>query len=130
MPFGNNNIQYYDFTSPVLSIISDTEGADKVCARSGSHNLQISRHCRTCNVNSPNLDNERCNSIYQKFHDMYNIALNGSQDERKLFSQHAVFNAFYNANFCGQIYGLLCFTPPNILHVIRKELLNGLSKLY
>ena len=44
---------------------------------------KFSRQCRICNVNSLNLDSERYNFNYLKFHDVYHIALNESEDEQK-----------------------------------------------
>ena len=121
IPFkGNNNLQYFDITCPVLYIISDTEGADKICGRYGSHRIEVSRHCRMCNVDGENLDNEKCNFTYLKFSDMHQIALHGDKDERKKYSQHKVANAFHDVTFGVQDYGLLHSTPPDILHVVRK----------
>ena len=120
IPFKDNTIQHFDIVCPLLYVIADTEGADKICGRYGSHNLAIQRHCRMCDVNSDNLDNENheCNYLY--FDDMNHIAINGTEEERKQYSQHQVLNAFQKIDFGGQKYGLLSCTPPDILHVIRK----------
>ena len=119
IPF-KNKVQYFDIVCPILYIIADTEGADKICGRYGSHNLKIQRHCRMCDVNSANLDNEKYDCTYLRFADMHSIATNGTDEQRQMYSQHEVTNAFYNINFGGQEYGLLGCTPPDILHVVRK----------
>ena len=66
IPF-NNKVQYFDIVCPILYIIADTEGADKICGRYGSHNLKIQRHCRMCDVDSANLDNKEYNCTYLGF---------------------------------------------------------------
>ena len=56
------------------------------------------------------------------------IATNGTDEQRKMYSQHEVTNAFYNINFGGQEYGLLGCTPPDILHVVRKGIVEWTVK--
>ena len=119
--FDNKIIQYYDITCPVLYVIADTEGADKICGRYACHNIgMVQRHCRMCNVNSENLDNPTFNYEYLKFSDMHHIALHGTKEQRVQYSQHDINNAFHAVNFGGQERGLLFATPPDILHVVRK----------
>ena len=102
IPFHANKVQYFDIACPVLYIIADTEGANKICGRYGSHNLKIQRHCRMCDVDSDNLDNEKFNCTYLRFANMHAIATNGTDEQRKLYSQHEVTNAFYNISFGGE----------------------------
>ena len=45
-----------------------------------------------------------------------------------MYSQHEVTNDFYNINFGGQEYGLLGCTPPDILHVVRKGIVEWTVK--
>ena len=73
-----------------------------------------------CDVDSKNLDNEKYNFQYLKFCDMHQIAMQGTLEQQVQYSQHAVCNAFHTVNFGGQDYGLLFATPPDILHVVRK----------
>ena len=58
IPFNANKIEYFDIVCPVLNVIADTEGADKICGRYGSHNLKTQRHCRMCYVDSNNFDDK------------------------------------------------------------------------
>ena len=119
--FDNKTICRYDISCPVLYVIADTEGADKICGRYACHNVgKVQRHCRMCDVDSDNLDNPTYICTYLKFSDMHQIALHGTQDERKQYSQHDIVNAFHAVNFGGQKNGLLSATPPDILHVVRK----------
>ena len=112
--------QYFDIVCPILYIIADTEGADKICGRYGSHRLEVSRQCRMCDVDGENLDNENYSCTYLKFCDMHHIALNGTDEERKQYSIHQVANAFHNITFGLKEYGILHSTPHDILHVVRK----------
>ena len=80
----------------------------------------VQRHCRMCNVNSDNLDNPAFNYEYLKFSDMHHIALHGSKEQRVQYSQHDINNAFYGVNFAMKDGELLYSTPPDILHVVRK----------
>ena len=57
IPFkGNNNLQSFGIACPVLYIILDTEGANKICGRYGSHRIEVSRQCRMYDVDGANLD--------------------------------------------------------------------------
>lgn len=120
--FDNKIDHHHDISCPVLYVISDTKGADKICGQYGSHNLKIQCHCRMCDVNSENLDNPIYNFNYLKFSNLHHIALHGTEEERRKFSQHEINNAFYNVNFGGQDKGLLFATPPDILHVLQKSI--------
>ena len=51
---------------------------------------------------------------------MHHIALHGSVEQRVQYLQHDITNAFHNINFGGQEHGILFATPPDILHVVRK----------
>ena len=51
---------------------------------------------------------------------MHQIALHGTKEQRIQYSQHDINNAFYRINFAVQDKGLLFSTPPDILHVVRK----------
>jgi len=118
--FDQQEAKHYNIACPVLYIIADTEGADKICGRYGSHQLEVQRHCRMCDVNSKNLDNEKYTCKYLCFNDMHEIAMNGTKKQSKKYSQHQVYNAFMKVDFGNQQYGLLHCTPPDILHVVRK----------
>ena len=83
---GENNIQCFEITCSILYIISDAEGADKICGRYGFHRIKVSRHYKIYDVAEKNLDNKTCNFIYLKFSDMHQIALHGNKDERKKYS--------------------------------------------
>ena len=100
LPIGKNNNQKFDIACPILYIISDTEGADKICGRYGSHQLEVKRHCCMCDVNGENLDNEKYNFTYLKQSDMHHNAMHGTDEQQQLYSQHKLLNAFHNINFC------------------------------
>ena len=51
---------------------------------------------------------------------MHQFAMQGTKDEQDNYLQHAVCNAFHKVNFGGQDCGLLFATLPDILHVVRK----------
>ena len=81
-----------------------------------------------CDVDGENLDKETCNFTYLKFSNMHQIALHGDKDERKKYSQNKVSNAFHDITFGIHIYGLLHSTPPDILHVVRKGIVEWYVK--
>ena len=81
-----------------------------------------------CDVDSNNLDEENYDYTYLTFADMHTIATNGTDEERQKYSQHEVINAFHNISFGGQEYGLLACTPPDILHVVRKGIVEWSAK--
>merc|ERR1711884_690327 len=54
--------------------------------------------------------------------------MQGTMDQQFKYSQHAVCNAFHLVNFGGQDRGLLFATPPDILHVVRKGIVEWSAK--
>ena len=59
---------------------------------------------------------------------MHQIAMQGTAEQQFKYSQHAVCNAFHLVNFGGQDRGLLFATPPDILHVVRKGIVEWSAK--
>ena len=98
--FEDNSIHHFDISCPVMYIISDTEGADKICGRYACRVVgNVKRHCRMCDVDSKNLDNEKYNFQYLKFCDIHQIAMQGTLEQQVKYSQHAIYNAFHAVNF-------------------------------
>ena len=60
---------------------------------------------------------------------MHHIVLYGTNVQILKFSQHELANALNNVNFSGQEYGLLRCTPPDILHVVEKGIVEQSIKL-
>ena len=54
--------------------------------------------------------------------------MQGTVEQQLQYSQHAVCNEFHLINFGGQECGLLLATPPDILHVVRKGIVEWSAK--
>ena len=112
--FEDNSIHHFDISCPLMYIILDTEGADKICGQYACHTVgEVKSHCRICDVDSKNLDDENYNFQYLKICDMHQISVQGTLEQQVQYSQHAVCNAFHAVNFGGQDYGLLFATSIN-----------------
>ena len=73
-----------------------------------------------CDVNGINLDKEEIKFKYLAFEDMHHIAINGTDETGEQYSVHNVVNASHDVHLGHGRYGLLHSTPPDVLHVIRK----------
>ena len=65
IPIGPNGSTVVDLIMPMLYIIQDMEEGDKLCGRFGTHQKQVKRHNRACNVNFNSLSNPwvRCKFV-------------------------------------------------------------------
>lgn len=59
---------------------------------------------------------------------MHQIAMQGTAEQQIQYSPHVVYNAFHAVNFGGKDCGFLFATLLDILHVIRKRIVEWLAK--
>jgi hypothetical protein len=107
---------------PVLFIIGDTEGHDKMCGKYLSRTSKVNRLCRYCNCGTDDTDNPRIKSEYTKSDDIQKLVLNQDHHGLKSISYHFLLNGFRHLTFCDNKRGINGSTPAELLHVWEKGL--------
>ena len=61
IPIGQNCFVTVDIICSLLYIVSDTEGADKMCGKYCCYeNHKVQQQCRICNVQNTEISNPQC----------------------------------------------------------------------
>ncbi len=104
---------------PILFIVGDTEGHDRLCARYNSRAHGVARLCRHCTT--PTLETSNLDYPWDLIvpHDITSLVDEEDFGGLKAISQHYVRNAFYEG-IClgGHPNGIHGITPGEPLHVI------------
>ena len=128
LPIGPNRNLRVDVVCPLLYVIADTEGADKICGRYVCYSRSIARRCRVCNVMADDLSNPDCNYDTNDSCALTATQKNGSKEDCQNLSMHQVDNAFGSINMGGPSNGIFTATPPDMLHVVRKGVMERLVR--
>ena len=129
LPIGPNRSLRVDIVCPLLYVISDTEGADKICGRYVCYSRSIARRCRVCNVLDDDLSNPDCSYNTNDSVSLIATQQHGSKEDCRNLSVHQVDNAFCSINMGGPSNGIFTATPPDMLHVVRKGMMERLVRL-
>jgi hypothetical protein len=104
---------------PILFIVGDTEGHDRLCGRYNSRAHGVARLCRHCTT--PTLQTSNLDYAWDLIspHDITSLVDADDHDGLKSISQHYVRNAFYDG-IClgGHPHGIHGITPGEPLHVV------------
>ena len=106
--------------TPLLFVIADGECADLIVGRYGSHNLNVKRICRRCDVKSDQLSNPRAK--YKLLKQRYINILVARQNKLHLkeISQHGNYNAFMDVFFGILGIGIVDSLPNDLMHMLRQ----------
>jgi hypothetical protein len=118
-----NDSEFVDvhFIIPVLFLIGDTEGHDKMAGRYLSRN-RIKRLCRYCDISYDDSDNPDFEYTYSN-HDLLEYTTdNTTKEDLKNMSIHGVTNAWKEIIFCDPVRGLFGALCADILHCIQHGL--------
>ena len=122
---GSTEMEEVFFKIPVLYIIGDTEGHDKICGRYLSRS-NIACLCRCCNIPFGETDNPEYKFKYHKHDKIMKLVNNKTQKQLKQYSMHKLSNAWKNIMFCDinrGLYGALC---GDLLHCLQHGLFSYL----
>ena len=115
---------------PVLFIIGDTEGHDKLCGRFSSRR-NPPRLCRCCTVPFKDTDDPHANYRYQKCLPIQRLVENGCEKELKSMSFHCVKNVWSDVKFCDSQRGIYGATLAELLHCLQQGIFEyGIKALY
>ena len=117
----SNQIYDCNLKIPVLYIIGDTEGLDKLCGRYTSRN-NIQRPCRCCDCPFDETDNPEYKCKFNNHKKMMKQVAKGTKDTLKEISQHRLSNAWENVQFCDNERGLFGAVCGDILHCLQHGL--------
>ena len=126
LPIGPHRNLRVDIVCPLLYVIADTEGADKICGRYVCYSMPIARRCRVCNVTDESLSDPNCDYVINNSQTFHDTQQHGSKDDCRNLSVHQGKNAFSSINMGGVSNGIFTATPPDMLHVVRKGLMERL----
>ena len=127
LPIGRNRNINVDIVCPVLYVIADTEGADKMCGRYICYSRPISRRCRVCDVSEEGFSNPEASYTIADSVQLTQTQSSGDKEMCSLSSVHHVNNAFRQLDMGGSSNGIFTATPPDVLHVVRKGLMERLA---
>ena len=128
VPLGPHKSMWVDIVCPLLYVIADTEGADKMCGRYICYQ-KIRRRCRVCDVNEEEFVKPDCMYTLTNSLEMTTFQSEGNVQQCQEYSMHVVDNAFHNLNMGAATNGIFTATPPDVLHVVRKGLVEEMVKL-
>ena len=94
------------FKLPVLFIVGDTEGHDKMCGKFLSRTNRIPRLCRYCDC--PTDSTDVTTQLYPATLGpvIAQMVANGEKEELRLIAYHCVKNGFDGVVFCDQERGI------------------------
>jgi hypothetical protein len=109
------------FKIPVLFIIGDTEGHDKISGRFTSR-ANIKRLCRCCNIPFEETDNPQFKFKLHKHKTVMEQVSKGTTESLRKISMHKLSNAWADVDFCDPergLYGALC---GDLMHCLQHGL--------
>jgi hypothetical protein len=117
---GPEEDKVYILKLPVLFIIGDTEGHDKLCGRMTSRG-KIEHLCRYCNVERDETDNPFCEFQYTKMRHVKDLIQKGDCDKlKKDLSMYLIKNAWHDIQFCDSKRGIHGATCGELLHCLQQ----------
>jgi Plavaka transposase len=117
---GPEEDKVYTLKLPVMYIIGDTEGHDRLCGRMTSRNT-ITHLCRYCNVSRDDTDDPYCEFQYTKMRHVKNLIQKGDADILKEeLSMYLIKNAWHDIMFCDPKRGIHGATCGELLHCLQQ----------
>ena len=106
---------------PVLFIIGDTEGQDKICGRYTSRS-NVQKLCRYCNIPFSETDDPDFKFKYNQHEKIMKCVATGDEQLLKKLSLHRINNAWKDVLFCDQKRGLFGAVCGDIMHCLQQGL--------
>jgi hypothetical protein len=107
---------------PVLFIIGDTEGHDKMCGKYLSRTTKVNRLCRYCDCPTNSTDDPWFKIKYTSSDEISQLFRKGDLVGLKDISYHGLLNGFRDIVFCDEDRGINGATLAELLHVWEKGL--------
>jgi len=117
----NNCTKLVYFRCPVLFIIGDTDGHDKMCGKY-TNRTHANRLCRCCNIPKDETDNVRFNFRYTKQNEIKRLFQYEREEEMNDLSYYCIKNAWHDVLFCDPLRGINGACPGEIMHCLQHGL--------
>jgi hypothetical protein len=112
--------QFYNVVMkvPILFVIGDTEGHDKLCGK--YTNRVVSKHlCRYCDCPRDRTGRAHTTFQYIKASQIAKLVSQKDENQLKQMSYHCVENCFTNLTFCDPKFGINGATLAELLHLVQ-----------
>ena len=96
----NSKIIEVCFRIPVLFIIGDTDGHDKIVGKYANRSNKVKRLCRYCDCPFDSTDDPNYDFRHNTKRNIIRLIAEENVDELKLMSFHCVNNAWADIKFC------------------------------
>ena len=110
------------FRVPILFIIGDTDGHDKLVGKFANRTNKVSRICRYCDCPFNETDDPFYSFKLNKKKDIEKLLSNNKAVELKDMSFHCIPNAWSDLLFCDNLHGIYGATPAELMHCLQKGL--------
>jgi hypothetical protein len=122
--------KFYRLKIPVMFVIGDTEGHDKLCGRY-SNRTKSQSLCRYCNIPFEKTDDPFFKFNYIKANKVKRLVLRKDKDALKAMSMHCINNAWHEVDFCDPERGIHGATLAEVLHCIQQGIFEyGIISLF
>ena len=116
------------FRVPILFIIDDTDGHDKLVGKFATRTNKVKRVCRYCNCPFDSTDDPFYDFILNKGRDILQTIKKNRREYLRDMSFHCVSNAWSDLLFCDNEHGIYGATPAELMHCLQKGLFEYLVK--
>ena len=107
---------------PVMFVIGDTEGHDKLCGRY-SCRVNSPSLCRYCNIPFNSTDDPFFTIRHRKVQMVKDLIARNKVQRLKLMSMHCIKNAWHDIDFCDKERGIHGATLAEVLHCIQQGII-------
>jgi hypothetical protein len=119
--FYDGSFHTVNFFFPVLFLIGDTEGHDKIAGRYTSRN-GIQRLCRYCDCPFKKTDEPEHRCAYNNHAKLFKMVASKNPVQLQQHSMHGIDNAWEDVIFCDQTRGLFGAICADVMHCLQHGL--------
>jgi Plavaka transposase len=110
------------FRTPVLFIIGDTDGHDKLVGKYANRTNKVKRLCRYCDCPFDQTDDPYYKFTLNKRRDIFKLIAENKVKDLNDMSFHCIKNAWSDISFCDNKLGIYGAAPAEIMHCLQKGL--------
>lgn len=126
-----NYIDHVNMRFPVAFIISDTQGADKLCGRYINYTTKVQRLHRLCTCAPLQATVVEPSCTWVTMDEMMNVIDRANSDELKKYSQHCIpDHAFRYMDFGSNTFGIYAATTNDILHGVKLGVIHYVLEIF
>ena len=104
------------FRVPILFIIGDTDGHDKLVGKFANRTNKVKQACRYSNCSLDSTEDTFYDFILNKRRDIVQMIEKNRREDLRDMSFHCVSNAWSDLLFCDNEHGIYGATPAELMH--------------